>query len=882
MWGATLRGMIAHKLRLVLTTASIALGVSFLAGTLVLTDTMGLAFEQLFGKVSAGTDAVVRTQAPYAASEGVSTARAPIASATLAEVRSVEGVRAAEGTVSGYALMTDNEGRAVLSSGGAPTVGSSLAADEILRGDVELLSGAAPVGVHEVAIDATSAEDNDIALGSTIQVLFQGPTQEFTVVGIVGFAGEKDLGGTTSSYFDIATAQKFLGSPGMYDAIDVSAEEGLSQAALADRLAAVVPKGSEAVTGATVAQENADAITDDLKVVNILFSIFAGIALFVGAFIIWNTFTMIVTQRSREIALLRAIGATRRQVMGNLLLEAVVVGAAASAAGIALGVGVAQGLRVLMDLVGLGLPSTTLQLELRTVWVCLLVGTVVTVVAAVIPARRATQVLPVEALRDAAPGSERPSARRVIVGAALLALGVGGITATLVADVDARVLGLGVLLVLVGVMVSLPFAVRPLASAIAAPLRLRGLPGELAQQNAVRNPRRTASTAAALMIGLTLVVSMGVLAASLKASFGGVLTERLSADLFVTVPSSGSSGFSRSVIDAVASTPGVERVSASGFGQARFEGAGTNYSSVDPATAESMMKLPSSSGSTADLDDDSILVSEGAAAKHGWEVGDTVNASFAASGSHALAIAGIYEKGWIQEDYILSMDAQNALAGPQLVSMVLVALAPGVDQADGKAADLRGAGRPPGRSRAGQGRLREVRQRLPRHDAHLRDRDAPPGRRHRVAGHRQHARAVGLRAHPRARPAPSGRDDPQPGPLHGPLGVGRDLPHRRAVRSGARHRHRSRRVQVAPVLGGQLAVGAVGPGADVRRAGRSGWSAGGDRAGSHRGQGRRAQGGRHRMSRPARRPQCGVRTGWGICEGMVPSGDEGLKPLTIR
>ncbi len=686
MWGATLRGMIAHKLRLVLTTASISLGVAFLAGTLILTDTMGLAFEQLFGKVSAGTDAVVRTTAPYVKTEGVSTARPPISAATLRDVRDVGGVRAAEGTVSGYALMTDNDGGAVLSTGGAPSVGSSLAADEGLRGDVHLLTGVAPVDGGEVAIDATSAEEHDIALGSRIKVLFLGPTREFTVVGTVGFADEKDLGGTTSAYFDTRTAQQVLGAPGMYDAIDVSADEGVSQAVVAQRLGDVLPDGSEAVTGSTVAQENADAITADLKIVNILFSIFAGIALFVGAFIIWNTFTMIVTQRSREIALLRAIGATRRQVLGNLLLEAVVLGAAASAVGIALGLGVAYGLRVLMDLVGLGLPSTSLQLEPRTLWVCMLVGTLVTVVAAVVPARRATRVLPVEALREATPGSERPTVRRLVVGGALLALGAAGIGATLVADVDARVLGLGVLLVLLGVMVTLPFAVRPLASAIAAPIRARGLPGELAQQNAVRNPRRTASTAAALMIGLTLVVSMGVLASSLKASFGGVLSERLSADLFVTVPTNGSAGFSPSVVDAVSETPGVERVSPSGFGQARFEGSATNYSSVDPATAGSMMELPSSSGSTAALDGDSILVSEGAAAEHGWEVGDTVSASFAASGSHALEIAGIYDKGWIQEDYVVSVAAQNALAGPQLVQMVLVDLAPGVDSSEAEAA----------------------------------------------------------------------------------------------------------------------------------------------------------------------------------------------------
>ena len=337
MLTSTLRGMFAHKLRLVLTTASIALGVAFLAGTLVLTNTMGLAFEQLFGKVSAGTDAVVRTEAPYTATEGVGTSRGPIAASVLADVQKVDGVRAAEGSVTGYALLTDNDGKAIITKGGAPTTGYSMPADEGLRGDVELLSGSAPTGPTEVAIDATSAEEHHIALGSTIKVLFQGPTHEFTVVGTVGFGGEKDLGGTTSAYFDTATAQRLLGQPGFFDSIGVRAEDGVSQAALADRLNAVVPEGAEAVTGHTVAKENADAVKKDLKLVGILFMIFAGIALFVGSFIIWNTFTMIVTQRSREIALLRAIGATRRQVMRSLVLEALVVGAAASAVGLGLG-----------------------------------------------------------------------------------------------------------------------------------------------------------------------------------------------------------------------------------------------------------------------------------------------------------------------------------------------------------------------------------------------------------------------------------------------------------------------------------------------------------------------------------------------------------------
>src|SRR6266508_3673664 len=504
MFTATLRGMLAHKLRLVLTVASIALGVAFLAGTLVLTDTMHLAFDQLFGKVSSGTDAVVRAEAAYTQSEGTGTSRGPVPSSVLQRVRGVDGVRTAEGEVSGYALLTDNDGRAVLTSGGAPTMGYSMPADTTLRGDVKLRSGSAPSGPHQVAIDATSAEEHHIAVGSTIKVLFRGPTQEFTVVGTVGFGGEKNLGGTTPAYFDAATAQKVLGSPGVFDAIDVSAEPGVSQA---------------------------------------------------------------------EIALLRAIGATRRQISRSLIIEALLLGVSASAVGIGLGVVVAKGLKLLMDVVGFSLPSTSLQLLPRTIWLSLLVGTVVTVVAALVPAFRATKVLPVEALREAVPGAGNPSKKRVATGVVLSGLGLTGMFSALYGDARMALFGLGLLGIVGGVITLLPTVARPLASLIAVPLRLRGMPGELARQNAMRDPRRTSSTAAALMVGLTLVVSMGVFASSLKASFGDVIGGSTNADLFVTASSTQAPGFSPEVIKAVKAVPGVDKVSATGWGQARFDGA---------------------------------------------------------------------------------------------------------------------------------------------------------------------------------------------------------------------------------------------------------------------------------------------------------------------
>ena len=678
----TLRSMLAHKARLAMTTASIALGVALLSGTLILTNTMGIAFDMLFGKIGSGTDAVVRAEAPYTATEGVGTNRGPIDASVLGQVRGVDGVRTAEGSVSGYALLTDTEGHAVTTAGGAPTNGYSMPADETLRGDVELLTGHAPQGRREVAIDATSAEEHDIALGSTISVLFSGPARDFTVVGTVGYGdGITDLGGTTSAYFDTATAQRVLGAPETFDSIDVSAEPGVSQGELAERLSQVVPKGTEALTGAQVSEENAAATKENFGIVGLILGAFAGIALFVGAFIIWNTFTMTVTQRSREIALLRAIGARRRQVMTGLLAEAVVLGVAASAAGLGLGVGVAKGLKALMDAVGLALPFTALQVPSTAVWASFLVGTGVTVVASLVPARRATKVLPVEALRDATPGAERPSKRRALVGLVVLGGGAAALLSSLYADAGMSVFGLGLLAALLGVIIALPVAVRPMASLIGAPLRLRGLPGDLARDNAMRSPRRTSATAAALMIGLTLVVSLGVFASSLKASFGDVLAEQTNADLFVTASSAAAPGYSPSVVDSVERVAGVDEVSANGWGLARFEGVDASYSALDPSNADEVTNLDLSEGAVADLGENGVVVSRSAATDHGWQLGDTVTAVFAETGRHRLEVVGVYDgKGWFSDDYLLSLDEQASLAGPQLVSTALVTVAAGADE----------------------------------------------------------------------------------------------------------------------------------------------------------------------------------------------------------
>jgi putative ABC transport system permease protein len=392
---------------------------------------------------------------------------------------------------------------------------------------------------------------------------------------------------------------------------------------------------------------------------------------------------MIVTQRSREIALLRAVGSTRGQVMRNLIMEAFLLGAGASAIGLGLGIVVAKGLTALMSVLGFQLPTTSSQIEVRTIIVSLLVGTLVTVVAAIAPARRATRVLPVEALRDATPSAQRSMRRRAIVGSVITGAGIIALAMGLFGGAGIAIVGLGVLATLLGATALLPLAVRPVATAIGWPLRARGVPGDLARQNALRNPRRTGATAAALMIGLTLVVSVGVLATSLKKSVSHALGDSTSADLFIARASVGTPGFSSEVGKAVAAVSGVDAVSMLGFGEARFAGSTTTYSSVDPATVDRLVDLQVSTGRTSNLGDSAVMVRKDVAESHGWKVGDQVRAEFAATGKHELSIAAIFDRkdGFIDSDYLLSLSGAVALDGARLAGAGLVLVADGADQA---------------------------------------------------------------------------------------------------------------------------------------------------------------------------------------------------------
>jgi putative ABC transport system permease protein len=682
MFGATIKGMLAHRLRLFLTATSIALGVAFLAGTLMLNDSMQRAFDNVFGSVNSGTDVAVRAHAGPVKTDDPDDSRPPIPARTLGLVRGVDGVAAAEGSVRGYALLTGSDGKPIQPQG-APTLGGNLVTDPALRGDISLRTGRAPQGPGEVAIDASSAKKGHLSVGSRTRILFRGAPETFTVVGTVEYAGEDDLGGSTSAYFDLATAQRVLDRKAAYDSIVVRAADGTSDKALAKRVGAALPSGMEALTGQAVADEASNAIKDGLGFLNIALLGFAGIALFVGSFIIWNTFSMQVAQRTRELALFRAIGATRRQVMRAILAEAVVLGLVSSAIGILLGLLMAKALSALMTAFGFVLPTAALRIQPSTVIAGFLVGTVVTVVAAVAPARRATRVLPVEALRDAAPTTQRFSRRRLATGSVLAAAGVAALLWGLYGSGSPLLIPGGVVGVVLGVTTLAPLIVLPMAAVIGSPLRGRGVPGDLARQNAMRNPRRTASTAMALVIGLTMVAAVAVFGSSLKASFADVLNSTVKAELYVLTPTPNAEGFSPEVTSVVKRVPGVDEVSASGFGEAEFAGTAAAFSSVDPATADRAFTLPLTQGTVADkLTDGGVLVYRDKARAKGWKVGDRIETAFAKSGRARLRVEGFYtDKSFVNSDYVISLGTHDKYVPDRLESTDMVVVDKGADVA---------------------------------------------------------------------------------------------------------------------------------------------------------------------------------------------------------
>ena len=684
MWRATFKSLFARKLRLALTAISIVLGIGFVAGTFVLTDTMNAAFDQLFGQVARGSDVVVRAVSAFTPEQsgpgGNSTdERKPVPASVLTTVEAVAGVASAVGDVSGLAQMIDPATGKTIGGVGPPNIGTNWSDS---NPSVTIREGAPPEGPDQVAVDAGTAKRYGLALQQKIQIIFPNEHGSFTIVGIVGFGDADNLAGATLAIFDTATAQRVLGKQGLFDSISVKADAGVDPTDLRTRLQPTLPKGLEAVTSTSVADEQSKALKEGLGFFRIALLVFASIALFVGAFIIFNTFSIIVAQRSKEMALLRAIGASRGQVLTSVIVEATAVGLFASAIGILAGIGIAIALKGLLKAFGIDLPSTATQLQPRTIWVSLLVGTLVTVLASVVPARRASRVAPIEALRESQDTGAGSMGRRLIVGVVVTALGVGALLYGLFAVPSnaAALIGAGAALTFLGVAMLFPVIARPMAAVIGAPVSGLGIQGKLGRENAMRNPRRTASTASALMIGLGLVAMVSILSASLKASFDAALTANLRADLIITTSSF--TAFSPEVAASISDVAGVQAVSQ--FRQGGFRVAGGNefMTGVDPATIEQVANLDPSPGAIDASGRGDVLVFQDTLDERGWKVGEQIASQFAAEGDVPLTIGGTFsENSLVGGSYVVSLDTYDTLFSPPLDTFVMVKLDSGADVA---------------------------------------------------------------------------------------------------------------------------------------------------------------------------------------------------------
>jgi len=643
MFRVTLKNLAARKLRLLTTSLAVLLGVSFMAGTLVLTDTIGKTFDTLLADANNGTDAYVRGETALDGEFGEQRVR--LDAATVETIRHIDGVAAAEGHIEAYAQLVDDDGNLI----GNPDQGAPVMGGEWMTNDelnmFDLAEGRAPERDLEVVIDKGSAKAGHFAIGDTAKVLTKDGPLDVLVVGLASFAGTDSPGGAGVTMFTQEAAQAHLTEPGRVDAIKVLAEDGVSPEELVSRIEAALPDGNEVLTGAEITAEQQQSFQDGMSFFNIFLTVFAFIALFVGAFIIYNSFSILVAQRSKEMAMMRAIGARRRQVLGSVLIEAVAVGLIASFAGLLGGIGVASGLKALLSGMGIDLPGGSVVVASSTVIISLVAGLGVSVASAVFPARRASKVPPIAAMRDVALDTSGSSRKRAVSGFGLTGLGVAAIASGLFGSAGIAAVGLGAMIVFVGVSVLGPILAAPLSRVIGAPLpRLKGMSGTLARENAMRNPKRTSATAAALMIGVALVGMITVLASSIKASVRESVQESFTGDLVVDSGSWGESGgFSTDLAPKLAALPELAAVTPHRMAAAEVDGHGTAVDAYDTTALQAIVDLDITSGSIDDLGANGIALDDDRAEDNGWAVGDTIPVRFAETGVRQFTIAAIFD-----------------------------------------------------------------------------------------------------------------------------------------------------------------------------------------------------------------------------------------------
>jgi putative ABC transport system permease protein len=648
MVAVALRGLAGRKLRATLTALAIILGVAMISGTYVLTDTIDKAFNNIFTAVYADTDAVITGKTAFG-DENDFVIPPPFSESLLEQVRGLPGVSVAEGSISDSAQLVDRDGDTI-GGGGPPTLAFGVNPDDPFI-PTELTTGAWAATDGEVVIDAATAKDEGFKVGDTIGIVTRGPIQEFTISGTAQFPGQESLGGATFAIFTLPEAQRLFNKEGELDAISIAASQGTSPEQLVDEIGAILPQNTQVRTGVQETQEAQQDIEEFTNIISYILLAFGFIALFVGAFVIFNTLSITVAQRVREFATLRTIGASRRQILGSVILEALVIGTLASLAGLFIGLGLAKGLTALFDAIGFDLPKTGLVFAGRTILVSLAAGILVTLVAGLFPAIRATRVAPIAAVREGA--SLPPSRWRRFtpwIGGLVTAIGIALLVYGMLADdlgVAERLtsLGVGVLVLFIGFAMVSRYFVKPLVRALGWPgTQIAGVSGRLARENSMRNPARTASTAAALMIGLALITFVAMFASGLKSSISNAVNDQVNAS-YVVVSDDNFTPFEPSVDETLAGVPGTEVVGVRG-GRGKAFGDEENVTGVDPATIANVYNFDWTDGSNAvlaDLGENGAVVEQKFADDHNLATGSGLQLLTPNGNTLDLQVKGIYD-----------------------------------------------------------------------------------------------------------------------------------------------------------------------------------------------------------------------------------------------
>jgi putative ABC transport system permease protein len=644
------RGLLSRKLRTALTAVAIVLGVAMISGTYVLTDSIDQAFDKIFTDIRQGSNAVITGRSAFDLSEGSGVTEPTFDESLLPEVQALPAVAEAEGSVDSDATqLIGDDGKAVV-YGGAPNLGFSIANPGSPFNPLTLIEGEWP-GPNEVVVDKETASKEDFEVGETIGVQVEGPVVELPIAGIIQFSSGLSIGGATLAGFDLPTAQRLMKKEGRLDEIAVAAKPDATEQELVTQIEDVLPPGTQVKTGAEQAQADAEETNEFITFLQGFLLAFGGIALFVGSFVIANSLSITIAQRTRELATLRTIGASRRQILTSIVVESLIVGVVASVIGLFLGLLLARGLFSLFDAVGFTLPNTGLVFETRTIVVALLAGILVTLLASLRPAMRATRVPPIAAVREGATLPPGRFARYRWIGAVLMT--VAGFAALLYGLFGSGLettqiliwMGLGALLIFLGVALFSSRLVRPLAGVLGAPAAsIGGAAGFLARDNARRNPQRTASTAAALMIGLALVTLVATLAAGIVTSFRDAVNELFTGDYAITAQNN----FSPIPIDAAeaaAQAPGVTAIGNVRTGEVLVFGGPTFATAVDPGMAD-VIDMTWKEGSQevfSALGEDGIFVDDGTADDEDLALGSSVTVTFPNGTSRRFAVEGIFD-----------------------------------------------------------------------------------------------------------------------------------------------------------------------------------------------------------------------------------------------